>query len=95
MLRWIIEHDGGAKFAFETLDEAKRWATENGFDTDTIRRLEPDEARAYSEMLRDTSMRRITEFEINEQVFVRAAMGRDDIAGAAPHGDVAGPRDRT
>jgi hypothetical protein len=48
--RGLIEHDGGAKFAFETLDEAKRWATANGFDTDTIKGLEPDEARAYSEM---------------------------------------------
>jgi hypothetical protein len=35
MLRWIIEREAGAKFAFETLDEAKRWTTANGFDTGT------------------------------------------------------------
>jgi len=55
MLRWIIEREAGAKFAFETLDEAKRWTTANGFDTGTIRRLQPDEAVPIRKCLRDTT----------------------------------------
>jgi hypothetical protein len=50
VLKFVIEDAHGAKFFFQTLREANSWATSNGYGLDTIRPLEPDESRAYSEM---------------------------------------------